>query len=88
MKLREGKLIPDIQTYHQMMLLAILTSMLKLPKLMEDFSFLYAEEDRQMVYDFHDDLKGVSEIIRRRNVYRLYPFYDMDPDVLEISMSA
>lgn len=77
----------DVQTYHQVILLSVITSMLKLPKIMDDFTFLFPQEDHPLINKFQEDLTNLSIIIQIRNKDR-EPFIDMDPYNLEISMSA
>lgn len=77
----------DTQTYHQVILLSIITSMLKLPKIMDDFTFLFPEEDHELIHKFQSKLSDLSIIIQIRNNDR-DKFIDMDPYNLEISMSA
>ena len=85
---QKGTLICDTQSYHQIVLLSVLTSMLRLPKIMDDFSFLFPKEDHEMINKFKEELKNVSDVIHERNRERDEPFIDMNPENLEISMSA
>ena len=80
---------PDVQSYQQTMLIGVATSLLRLPKITDDFTHIFPnEEDKNLVRKFRTDLRRLGTVIDERNEKRAEPFYAAHPDYLEISMSV
>jgi hypothetical protein len=84
-----NNMYPDDQTYQQSVLIAVATSLMKLPKITDDFSYIFDDkEDKELVVNFQEDLKKLAKTIDERNMTRQKPFYGAHPSYLEISMSV
>lgn len=78
---------PDTQTYNQTMLIAIATSMARLPKLLDDFSYIYENSsDKEIIRQFQLNLQTLAADIDNENKNRIEPYYGAHPKHLEISM--
>jgi hypothetical protein len=83
------EMYPDVQTYYQTMVIAIATSIAKLPRLMDNFSFIFDNDtDKQLFYQFNSDLKDLVKTINNRNLDRIEVYNGANPDYLEVSMSV
>jgi len=79
----------DSQTYHQTILISVLTSLLRMPRLMEDLSSLFSNiYMKDQFVQFHTDLLTVCKSIDERNASRDEAFFGFHPDRLDVSMSA
>jgi hypothetical protein len=91
-KLQEGKQIQNIQTYSQILVLAVVTG-LRMPGLLEDWSHLieydqYHSENLDNYRYFKSQLRDLSRDIDRRNKIRNYPFESYNPRYMECSTSV
>ena len=91
-KLQEGKEMQDIQTYTQILVLAVITG-LRMPGILEDWSHLiekneFYEKNMQNYQVFKEELKNLSEKIDSRNKIRNYPFQSFNPKYIECSTSV
>lgn len=78
----------DVQTYHQSMVIAIATSVAKLPKLLDDYSFLAKDNETKDLHKiFNKDLVELAEKIEAKNLTR-EPYNGANPTYLEVSMSV
>jgi hypothetical protein len=91
-KLQEGKEMQNIQTYSQILVLAVVTG-LRMPGLLEDWSHLIDhdqnyQDNLKNYKKFKRDLQDLSEDIDRRNEIRNYPFQSFNPKYMECSTSV
>jgi hypothetical protein len=95
-KLRNSHKLEDLysdkQTYYQQLTIALVTTMNKLPKLMDDISHYYSGIDANSpplnIYNnFRSELVSLSQLIDQRNNDRKTPFYGSHPKYLELTIS-
>lgn len=91
-KLEEGKEMQNIQTYSQILVLAVLTG-LRMPGLLEDWSHLierdqFYSDNIQNYRNFKNELRNLVDEIDRRNQTRNYPFQSFNPKFMECSTSV
>jgi len=90
-KLQAGKEIQNIQTYSQILVLAVVTG-LRMPGLLEDWSHLIEHdqnygENLKNYRNFKRELRELSAKIDSRNKTRNYPFESFNPKFMECSTS-
>ncbi len=85
-KICKGKITCDVQTFAQTLIIISLTG-IKQVKLIDNWTHLFEDNEKECVSQFNYNLKQLSNVIEERNKNRPIKFNVCNPSVLESSVS-